>query len=190
VQRQVRLLRELGIKDVTVIVNSINGQDLMPTLPLDVNTMCAHTPHKNAFIELQGMLPYIPENDSCLILLGDVVCSKKALAFMLSCEGDFLVYGLEHGNPELIKKAAIFGRPEVFAIKIKKTHLKQAKVKIASIEPKDVTPEAQNEAEKAFYDWWNIPKQLNIPITRLEEALNIDFKDDIPIIKEWLKTIE
>jgi hypothetical protein len=168
-----------------VVVNPQTALDLLSSLPPNIQGLKMEGEHKNAFIELQNILPHIKEDDDCLIILGDVVCSKNTLSYMVKKEGDFNIYGLEHGNRALMIHATIWGRPEVFAIKIVRTHLKEIKELLSKLDPLYKNP----QTGKGFYDWWNIPRRLHIPITPVGECLDIDYEGDVVIIKKWLKTV-
>jgi hypothetical protein len=163
-QRQIRLLRKLNVTDITVFANFMVAR----TLPDDVRQIITNTNPDDAFLKLLIVLDYIPDDDDILLLLGDLVYSEKALSEMLKADGNIVVFGIEKPT----KWASHRWGGEIFSVKVKSSFINKFKQDLLKLDP------------KLHYEWWNIPKQLKLPIYHLEECTDVDFDGDIESINK------
>jgi glycosyltransferase involved in cell wall biosynthesis/GTP:adenosylcobinamide-phosphate guanylyltransferase/predicted SAM-dependent methyltransferase len=165
IARQVRMLRQLGVEDITVVTREDDEPVRNMIKMLEAKELFTFTSHINAFEELKAIMPYL--NGDTLILLGDLLYTQNALQFMLNKEnGAITVFGVTKPTEWCNKdwaKPDWYG--EIFALKFKKDYVRQAEKLLKSLPMK-------------YYDLWNIPYQLNLPITTVEECLDIDNEID------------
>lgn len=163
IQRQVRLLKTCGVTDITLIVNKETDEKIKNCLPEDVKvTQTTYEAHENAFIEMLHTRHLWVADGDTLILLGDLVYTKKALMNMLTInQGEITVFGTP---------SSWVSWREVFAVKLSNPS-EETITKLCSLDP------------KKEYDLWNIPKQLNLPMQPLDECTDLDLLRQLEEVK-------
>ena len=177
IQRQIRLLRENGIEDIAVVVRP-DDEELNRILDHEkVRKIHTFTDHRDAFKELIATLQYL--NSDTLILLGDLVYTEKALKKMIETkEHGITVFGVTEPTKWCNKEWAKPGwHGEIFAVKLSGFYVKLAEALFKAMPNK-------------YYNLWNIPLQLNLPIQQVEECLDIDNEIDYETAKRLVEKNE
>jgi len=177
IQRQIRLLRENGIEDIAVVVRP-DDEELNRILDQEkVRKIHTFTDHKDAFKELIATLPYL--DSDTLILLGDLVYTDKALKKMIETkEHGITVFGVTEPTKWCNKEwAKPHWHGEIFAVKLSGFYVRLAETLFKAMPNK-------------YYDLWNIPLQLNLPIQQVEECLDIDNEIDYETAKRLMLQYE
>ena len=177
IQRQIRLLRKNGIEDIAVVVRP-DDEELNRILDQEkVRKIHTFTDHKDAFKELIATLPYL--NLDTLILLGDLVYTDKALKKMIETkEHGITVFGVTEPTKWCNKEwAKPHWHGEIFAVKLSGFYVRLAETLFKAMPNK-------------YYDLWNIPLQLNLPIQQVEECLDIDNEIDYETAKRLMLQYE
>jgi choline kinase len=123
------------------------------------------------------VIPHL--NHETLILLGDLVYTKRALENMLNTANNGIsVFGVTEPTKWCNKDWAKPGwHGEIFALKLRKEYISQAEKLLKPLPAK-------------YYGLWNIPFQLNMPVITVEECLDIDNEIDYETAKKMVDEIE
>jgi choline kinase len=142
-----------------------------------VKELFTFTNHKSTFDELKAVIPHL--NHETLILLGDLVYTKRALENMLNTANNGIsVFGVTEPTKWCNKDWAKPGwHGEIFALKLRKEYISQAEKLLKPLPAK-------------YYGLWNIPFQLNMPVITVEECLDIDNEIDYETAKKMVDEIE
>lgn len=170
VQRQVRLLLEIGQTDITVVLNKVTGSKVLATMPDDVLGLVTETEHKHTLLETLAVLPCVPKCNEILVLLGDLVYSKDALLRMVKATGWLTVFGIEKPTSWACHRWG----GEIFALKVASGYVESVKAMFSKLDP------------SLHHGLWNIPKQMSVPIVHLEECTDIDTEGDVETAKTLL----
>jgi len=176
VERQVRLLRRAGVKNIKVVAGD-NEDAIRGLLGDKVEYMRTVYNHKNALYELAHVCLVTDEVDTLLCILGDTVFSLKMVYEMLKPNSQgIVVYGST--RVEDYPKSWWNRGDEVFAVKLSYPYIQLGFRLFGLMEDK-------------HYELKNIPKQLNIPVIPLLECVDIDQQQDYDYvlnhIHEWGK---
>jgi len=167
IERQVRLLKELGQDNIQVVAGE-NKKDIQAKLGNTVQYMETNTNHKNALYELAEVCKVTREKQCLLALLGDTIFSLKALSKMVSEEeGGITVFGSRPLHELGLRKEQVWWNrgDEIFAVKLKEFYIKLGRTLFSAM-------------PDLYYELKNIPKQLNLKVVPVEECCDIDTTPD------------